>query len=819
MQQNIDFGAFPDDPDADAIRSAFQKAQNNFTELNNVTTGAITTITAGQGVQVKPPSGNVLITANIACVKVHTSSLSIGRDANGGTDTTITNSVQKLVIDINPDNVFSNSFASIGNGLANLTGTLTVVANSQPNITSVGTLGNLWVGGIEVINTSGYWVGPQGGISGYSGRSGFSGESGWSGTSGISGWSGTSGIGTSGYSGVSGLGLSGYSGVSGTSTSGYSGASGIGTSGASGIGTSGVSGYSGFSGTSGVSGYSGFSGTSGVSGWSGTSGRSGYSGVSGYSGASGVSGWSGTSGVSGWSGTSGLSGAGGIGTSGYSGWSGTSGATGSAGGAFTYTQAVPASTWNITHNLGVRYVNVEVIDSTGNSYAGRYDFPTVTFVDSNNLTLVFTSAVAGFASVASGGGASGFSGYSGVSGVGISGYSGVSGYSGLSMSFVTSTNILYVAKNGNDVNDGSISKPFLTIKAALAAASSGNISVHVSPGNYTEINPITIPANVALMGDNIRNVHIQPVTPSEDLIYVSSGCYIWGITIEGYLANGFSYDPSIITTAYVSPYIQNITSYTTTGTAVFIDGSVSTQYSTKAMIVGFFTIINKNGKGIHIINSGYSQLVNIYTIACNIGIHVESGGFCTLNGSDCSIGNYGLVANGYGPLQTSGTLVSQINGTFVIDNLTSGQPQVNTIVEITGDPTYYTIDTIFPNLPSVGQSTVVIQQYYTKTPTPGTIISFFTRSSIIASAHTFEYVGAGTNPATALPQYGGIPIEANEVVATGGGVITFTSTDQKGTFKVGTGFAINQSTGTITGTYFYQSLFAQMTPFMLALGY
>ena len=34
-QRNIDFGAFPDDPDADAIRSAFQKTQENFTELFN----------------------------------------------------------------------------------------------------------------------------------------------------------------------------------------------------------------------------------------------------------------------------------------------------------------------------------------------------------------------------------------------------------------------------------------------------------------------------------------------------------------------------------------------------------------------------------------------------------------------------------------------------------------------------------------------------------------------------------------------------------------------------------------------------------------
>ena len=32
-QQNIDFGSFPDDPDADAIRVAFEKVQYNFDQL------------------------------------------------------------------------------------------------------------------------------------------------------------------------------------------------------------------------------------------------------------------------------------------------------------------------------------------------------------------------------------------------------------------------------------------------------------------------------------------------------------------------------------------------------------------------------------------------------------------------------------------------------------------------------------------------------------------------------------------------------------------------------------------------------------------
>jgi hypothetical protein len=134
---------------------------------------------------------------------------------------------------------------------------------------------------------------------------------------------------------------------------------------------------------------------------------------------------------------------------------------------------------------------------------------------------------------------------------------------------------------------------------------------------------------------------------------------------------------------------------------------------------------------------------------------------------------------------------------------------------IDGDPQFYTIDTIVP-IDAI-TADVLVQQIYIGTAAPGANIQFFVRSAIIASAHTFEYVGAGTNPVTALPQYGGIPDETKEVVYTDGAVVTFTSTDQKGNFKVGLGFTINQATGTITGVDFYRSLFAQMTPYILAL--
>jgi hypothetical protein len=260
----------------------------------------------------------------------------------------------------------------------------------------------------------------------------------------------------------------------------------------------------------------------------------------------------------------------------------------------------------------------------------------------------------------------------------------------------SSAKIIYVATNGNDSNTGSFTAPLRTIKAALAIATT-NTSVHVAPGTYVEDNPMTIPANVSLMGDNLRSVFVIPATPALDLFYMRGGSYVWGITIRDYLANGFSYDPTTPTqNVFVSPYIQNLTSSTTTGTAVFIDGNATSAISTKAMIVGFFTIINRGGRGIYIVNSGYSQLVNIYTIACDIGIKVESGGFCTLNGSDCSIGNFGLVADGVGPQTTSGNIVAQFQGLFTLNNLSNGRPNVNTVMLIDGDPEYYTIDTIIP---------------------------------------------------------------------------------------------------------------------------
>jgi len=114
-------------------------------------------------------------------------------------------------------------------------------------------------------------------------------------------------------------------------------------------------------------------------------------------------------------------------------------------------------------------------------------------------------------------------------------------------------------------------------------------------------------------------------------------------------------------------------------------------------------------------------------------------------------------------------------------------------------------------------SVITIEETVENPIANGTAATFHQRSLISASSHTFEYVGTGNDISTALPELGGIPIQANEVVELNGGRVYFTSTDQEGDFRIGGELTINRDTGTITGDTFDRSLFAVLTPYILAL--
>ena len=131
-------------------------------------------------------------------------------------------------------------------------------------------------------------------------------------------------------------------------------------------------------------------------------------------------------------------------------------------------------------------------------------------------------------------------------------------------------------------------------------------------------------------------------------------------------------------------------------------------------------------------------------------------------------------------------------------------------------PTYYTIQS--STAPSAGISTITLNENVPYVVGVGSTVPFFKQSRVLASGHSFEYIGSGTDLTASLPANGGVPIQENETDARNGGLVVYTSTDQAGNFRIGDGVQINQVTGTISGTFYSKSLFATLTPFILALG-
>ena len=561
----------------------------------------------------------------------------------------------------------------------------------------------------------------------------------------------------------------------------------------------------------------------------------------------------------------------------------------------------------------------------------------------------------------------------------------------------TVTNILYVTEDGNDTNTGrKLGDAKATIGAALTTATTGSV-IKVSAGSYVENNPLVIPEQVSIVGDSLREVSVSPLNADQDLFYTSNGNYVAEMSYTGTLNPGkaiFAFNPDQIGYFDQSPYIQNCTNFIPNSIGLKIDGSKAIG-QTKSMVVDSYTQYNQGGIGVSITNEGYAQLVSIFTIANETAIFAGSGAACDLTNSNSSLGDFGLVADGIGPLKYTGivttatsanafefvlnlnvptlnvtnalydnttglttitvntnhnfnvgmgvsivglaftcssgpgivtypsgnkgyifevadipsstsfevyvgvsTLAHTYNsgGTvkinvsrpfdgqviyfdelyFSVDsvNVSAGGTGYSQNVDITfSDPSepwgvpatavgevrngsvtsvemvsngrgYTTAPTVTFASPDVGISTAtgtanLTPNYYvisSSTPVSagictitisdnvpyavgvGTTVPFFKQSRVLASGHSLEYIGSGTDIATAFPAAGGVPIQENETNSRNGGLVVFTSTDQSGNFRIGDGVVINQQTGNISGTFYSKSLFSTMTPFILALG-
>jgi hypothetical protein len=108
---------------------------------------------------------------------------------------------------------------------------------------------------------------------------------------------------------------------------------------------------------------------------------------------------------------------------------------------------------------------------------------------------------------------------------------------------------VYVSSTiGSDDNDGrSAARPVATIKKAAqiayglqaAVPTDGDeyVSIIVSGGEYLEDNPITLPRNCSLIGDNLRRVVVRPLNGDRHMIKASNETYVNGVTFRDALQN------------------------------------------------------------------------------------------------------------------------------------------------------------------------------------------------------------------------------------------------------------------------------------------
>lgn len=256
---------------------------------------------------------------------------------------------------------------------------------------------------------------------------------------------------------------------------------------------------------------------------------------------------------------------------------------------------------------------------------------------------------------------------------------------------VETQNAIWVTVDGNDSNSGYLEGDAKrTIGSAASIAKSGD-TIFVRSGVYYENNPIGLRTDVSVSGQDLRLVTVVPTNVTKDVFHVRRGCLIENLNFagtsvsvahtgcgavafpptnpsdyanSGYIAAGPTLEGP--TGRWRSPYVRNCTNFMSGSIGMKINGdhaSVADPINNignnlKSMVCDSFTQYNENGIGVSITNNGYAQLVSIFTINCDKGIYVDSGGSCDLTNSNSSFGNFGLYAVGLGATEYTGEVLA-----------------------------------------------------------------------------------------------------------------------------------------------------------------
>lgn len=452
-------------------------------------------------------------------------------------------------------------------------------------------------------------------------------------------------------------------------------------------------------------------------------------------------------------------------------------------------------------------------------------------------------------------------------------------------------NRLYVSTSGNDGNTGrSWLSAKATIKSACAEAAAlvasgqfdpDHVTILVASGDYTEQNPVVVPAGVSIIGDNLRSVTVRPQFVTQNVFLLESQTYVYGITVRdhrlspsalditptdaGLNANAsgrnlpvntsqtgwaFSFNPGA--NILVSPYIQNCSSISgdpDTGSGVYPGGggvlvdsnTISANSRIHSIVVDAFTQINLGGIGVKVVNKGYMQLVSFFVNFCQFGLLCVDGGHVTALNSNCSFGNYSLWSEGYRYLDNPDAVNQTWTGdgltkTFVTTANTKVYSDQTADLEVSVDGIIQTLNVDYTVSDGVANNSQIV---FAEAPAASSLILARIRfgSLIEASGYTMSYAGAGLSYNYLSPGQDGVGrSDPNKyTISRNQGRIYHTTTDESGDFYVGvvtpgevntiTGvqsparpsFRIDQQRGVIDGRAFYQSIFGFMAPFVLAL--
>ena len=105
-------------------------------------------------------------------------------------------------------------------------------------------------------------------------------------------------------------------------------------------------------------------------------------------------------------------------------------------------------------------------------------------------------------------------------------------------------NIIYVAENGDDANSGTHPQdPYASVAQALSAATAGD-TIHIYPGIYTEIFPLTVPVGVTVKGQGLRSVTIRATTATRynDAFLLNGESTVEDLMITGFYSGGMFHD-------------------------------------------------------------------------------------------------------------------------------------------------------------------------------------------------------------------------------------------------------------------------------------